>query len=323
MDRATQNFLSQSTYGYSPSVQPTVQATTVMGQSPYAWDASYYSPSSYSTPDLPSLPSWQQSNIDPSQWTSEALGGTSQQQPKSVTTTAYGANYGMDPNAISNAFAAVNPIDDAFSNYNNPITAAFNAIFGGQVNNGSLSTAGLSSGGKAQGGFSSPSYGGGGSVSSSPAYASNYSPQYGDQVQLASGGTGTYMSQGLAIDDSGRYVGYDPNSSSSSGSSSGSACYLTTAAIEGHEADNGPTLTALRWFRDHIMGGKSEVAEYYATAPGIVAWIDAHPKRERIYQAIRRHILAPCVSMIERGEFEKTHRLYKRMVRFLEAKANG
>ena len=57
-------------------------------------------------------------------------------------------------------------------------------------------------------------------------------------------------------------------------------CFLTTAVVEQRgEADAGPTLTALRAFRDGYMARTAErralVAEYYAVAPGIVAAIPA------------------------------------------------
>lgn len=136
------------------------------------------------------------------------------------------------------------------------------------------------------------------------------------------------LGNGLAIDPDGKVVASTGFGGGSSGGSSGSAptglCYLTTAAVEGHEADDGPTLSGLRWFRDAIMGGKhaEEVAEYYRTAPGVVAWIEAHPKRDRIYRLIRTRVLRRCLRHIERFEFDKCRLLYKRMVKFLEARAH-
>ena len=65
-------------------------------------------------------------------------------------------------------------------------------------------------------------------------------------------------------------------------------CFLTTAVVELRgEADSGPTLTALRGFRDGYMASTAErralVAEYYAIAPAIVAAIPAgHAEWERI-----------------------------------------
>ncbi len=65
-------------------------------------------------------------------------------------------------------------------------------------------------------------------------------------------------------------------------------CFLTTAVVELRgEADGGPTLTALRGFRDGYMTRTAErralVDEYYAVAPMIVAAIPAgHAEWERI-----------------------------------------
>ena len=59
----------------------------------------------------------------------------------------------------------------------------------------------------------------------------------------------------------------------------GGDCFLTTAVVErrGVEADDGPTLTALRGFRDGYMmqtpKRRALVAEYYEIAPRIAAAI--------------------------------------------------
>ena len=59
-----------------------------------------------------------------------------------------------------------------------------------------------------------------------------------------------------------------------------SDCFLTTAVVERRgEADDGPTLQALRGFRDGYMmetaGRRALVADYYRTAPAVVAAIPA------------------------------------------------
>lgn len=61
-------------------------------------------------------------------------------------------------------------------------------------------------------------------------------------------------------------------------SSDHGGCFLTTAVVAMRgEADDGPTLTALRNFRDGWLAeteeGRAMIAEYYALAPGIVAAI--------------------------------------------------
>ena len=62
------------------------------------------------------------------------------------------------------------------------------------------------------------------------------------------------------------------------GGGDGGGCFLTTAIVELRgEPDGGPTLTALRAFRDGYMTRTAErralVAEYYDIAPMIVAAI--------------------------------------------------
>ena len=72
------------------------------------------------------------------------------------------------------------------------------------------------------------------------------------------------------------------------GGGDGGGCFLTTAIVELRgEPDGGPTLTALRAFRDGYMTRTAErralVAEYYDIAPMIVAAIpDGHAEWERI-----------------------------------------
>ena len=79
-------------------------------------------------------------------------------------------------------------------------------------------------------------------------------------------------------------IGFDTDTSGlgdggDSDAGDGGACFLTTAIVErrGIEADGGPTLTALRRFRDGYMmktpKRRALVAEYYELAPRIVAAI--------------------------------------------------
>ena len=69
----------------------------------------------------------------------------------------------------------------------------------------------------------------------------------------------------------------DDNDNDNSGGGGG-GCFLTTAVTQMRgEADDGPTLTTLRQFRDGWLSGRMDgeamIAEYYAVAPGIVAAI--------------------------------------------------
>jgi hypothetical protein len=101
-------------------------------------------------------------------------------------------------------------------------------------------------------------------------------------------------------------------------------CYLTTATVRslGLPDDCGP-LTTLRRFRDEVLlgspAGARAVAEYYATAPGIVAAIDQLPDSAAIYQEIFDHRIAPAVAAIRQGRYPEAIAIYQRLV--LEARA--
>ena len=83
------------------------------------------------------------------------------------------------------------------------------------------------------------------------------------------------------------------------GGGGGGGCFLTTAIVEkqGTEADDGPTLTALRRFRDTYMMAPAErrklVADYYAAAPALVAAIpDDYPDWDWIGERIDAAVAA-------------------------------
>lgn len=140
--------------------------------------------------------------------------------------------------------------------------------------------------------------------------------RFGSAVQTSDGRTGTLAAPGLAVtDNSGQFT------STGSNNQGGGGCYITTAAMHGAEADDGPTLTALRRFRDTIMAPRddwrADIATYYATAPAIVAKIEADHRREKVYAIIRHRVLAPCLAKIAAGDYTGAHRLYQRMVDFL------
>jgi hypothetical protein len=105
----------------------------------------------------------------------------------------------------------------------------------------------------------------------------------------------------------------DGGSSSSGGG--GGGCFLTTAVVERRgEADDGPTLTALRSFRDEVMANDPElrpfIAEYYALAPAIVAAI---PTDDPEWAWIESQIEL-CVELIEAGDTAQTFKTYQAMV---------
>ena len=96
-------------------------------------------------------------------------------------------------------------------------------------------------------------------------------------------------------------------------------CFLTTAIVErrGIELDNGPTLTALRGFRDGYMMKTSKrralVAEYYEIAPGITAAI---PETHSDWDWIGGRIDA-AIKAITAGDEDQAFGIYAAMVRRL------
>ncbi|MDX8355408.1 hypothetical protein [Cognatiyoonia sp. IB215182] len=108
---------------------------------------------------------------------------------------------------------------------------------------------------------------------------------------------------------------------SDGGGGGGGDCFLTTAIVERRgEADDGPTLTALRNFRDNVMANDPKlhpfIAEYYAIAPAIVAAIPADdPEWDWIESQIDL-----CVQLIEIGDAEQTFATYKAMVERLQSR---
>ena len=98
-------------------------------------------------------------------------------------------------------------------------------------------------------------------------------------------------------------------------------CFLTTAIVErrGIEADGGPTLTALRRFRDGYMmktpKRRALVAEYYELAPRIVAAI---PQEHSDWDWIGGRIDA-AIAAIYAGDEDGAFGIYAAMVRRLAA----
>ena len=100
----------------------------------------------------------------------------------------------------------------------------------------------------------------------------------------------------------------------------GGDCFLTTAVVELRgEADGGPTLTALRAFRDGYMTRTAErralVEEYYAIAPVIVA---AVPAGHRDWAWIGARV-DDAVASIDAGDEDGAFGIYVAMVNRLKA----
>ena len=106
----------------------------------------------------------------------------------------------------------------------------------------------------------------------------------------------------------------------SGGGGDGGGCFLTEAVVghRGLEADDGPTLTALRAFRDGYMqatGARQElVRRYYEIAPRIVAAI---PRAHADWAWIGDRVDA-AVAAIGAGEDDRAFGIYVDMVRRLE-----
>jgi hypothetical protein len=98
----------------------------------------------------------------------------------------------------------------------------------------------------------------------------------------------------------------------------GTGCFFTTAVarVRG-EADDGPTLTALRAFRDSYLAGHPDVPAYYRIAPPIVAFIQAHPQAEAIWRAVDQGWIRPILADIGAGRPERAHSRYRHLVRTL------
>lgn len=113
--------------------------------------------------------------------------------------------------------------------------------------------------------------------------------------------------------------GVAPGDSGHGGDDGG--CLLTTAVVERRgEADDGPTLTALREFRDGYMmatpEGRRLVADYYRTAPGIVAAI---PRSHSDWEWVAGRV-DEAVEAIGEGDDERALTIYTGMVRRLTDK---
>ena len=108
----------------------------------------------------------------------------------------------------------------------------------------------------------------------------------------------------------------DNDSGGGSSGGGGGPCFLTTAIVERRgEADDGPTLTKLRNFRDTYMATMPEVVEeYYIVAPKIVASI---PKDHSDWNWVGEQIDI-SVSHIDKGDLDSAFKTYKGMVERLK-----
>ena len=105
--------------------------------------------------------------------------------------------------------------------------------------------------------------------------------------------------------------------------SSSGGCYLTTACVE-HRGlpDDCMELTTLRGFRDGYMSGfdqgKKDIEKYYRTAPEIVERINKSTDASEVYEKLYSDVIVPCVHLIQEGNNEGAHEMYRSMVKDLE-----
>lgn len=100
-------------------------------------------------------------------------------------------------------------------------------------------------------------------------------------------------------------------------------CFLTSACVEAKGLpDDCHELTVLRSFRENYLrllpNGPTEIAQYYFIAPQIVSAIKQRNDSLSIFNAIYEQLVKPCVGMIERGENDSAHKLYREKVRQLQ-----
>lgn len=101
-----------------------------------------------------------------------------------------------------------------------------------------------------------------------------------------------------------------------------SGCFLTSACIEAKGlSDDCHELTLLRRFRDDYLrkqpSGRNEIKEYYRVAPEIVEKIKCNGDCISVFNDIYEKLVCPCVQMIECGENEQAHALYRETVQKL------
>ncbi|GMO36365.1 MAG: hypothetical protein Ta2B_16420 [Termitinemataceae bacterium] len=102
-------------------------------------------------------------------------------------------------------------------------------------------------------------------------------------------------------------------------------CFITTAVCKAfNKPDDCLELTKFRHFRDTFMQTtpemKAEIEEYYDIAPQICTAINLSGEKiaSEKYSAIWTNSLKPAFEALDIGELEKTHDIYKKMVRDLQ-----
>jgi len=111
-------------------------------------------------------------------------------------------------------------------------------------------------------------------------------------------------------------AGDSSNTDNAKEASDSGGCFLTTAIVDRRgEADDGPTLTKLRNFRDtYLINVPNEVEEYYNVAPRIVEAIPLdHEEWDWVGSQIDK-----SVEFIDEGSLDDAYKTYKAMVNKLK-----
>lgn len=95
-------------------------------------------------------------------------------------------------------------------------------------------------------------------------------------------------------------------------------CFITTAVLTTlGKPDDCEELQSMRRVRDTWLvnqpDGPELIAEYYATAPGIVKAIDRRNDRFDIYAGIYHDHLVPCLAAVDRQDYDEARRIYLEM----------
>lgn len=163
----------------------------------------------------------------------------------------------------------------------------------------------------------------------------------GSVQNLASGGSNQYLTPFSALSQYASTIGSPTTLSSgtssglsngytvaSGNSSGGGVCFITTAIVDAlGEADDGPTLTKLRKFRDEHMHETEErqkaLETYYMEAPSIVERLSKRPDAVDFYTNLYELFLAPAIEAIDMGDSELAFQIYKKMFMYCAVQSKG
>lgn len=101
-------------------------------------------------------------------------------------------------------------------------------------------------------------------------------------------------------------------------------CFITTATCKNRNLpDDCYELTQLRKLRDEYVQPNypEQVEDYYATAPAIVAAIEAREDAAALWDELYLKYIVPCAQLAEQQRYETAHALYLRMVGVAKALA--